>query len=233
MKDFLVGLLGSAAGFTAYGLVFLVLLAAGFGLPLPEDIPLVMGGVLVHRGQANLWVMIAVGYFGIIVGDSIMFALGRRFGTKVGSSTAKAPGFFGRIVTPEKRARVEGLFKKHGEKTVMLARFLPGVRTVTYFTAGSVGMSYLRFITYDSIAALASAPVFVVLGSYFGSDIDALLARVASGERSVIIVLVVLVVGSIVFSQWRARRNERANAAALAKQLDNQAIELPAREKEP
>lgn len=221
MKDYLIALLGSAAGLTAYGLVFVVLLAAGFGLPLPEDIPLVMGGVLVHRGQANLWVMIVVGYLGIIVGDSIMFMLGRRFGSRVGA----APGFFARIVTPEKRAQVEGMFKKHGEKIVMLARFLPGVRTVTYFTAGSVGMRYSHFAIYDSIAALASAPIFVLLGYYFGSDIESLLARVAAGERKVIGVLILLVLGSILFNRWRARRKAKAEQAELGKQLVAQALE--------
>lgn len=202
MKEWLIALLGSTAGVAAYGLVFVILLAAGFGLPLPEDIPLVMGGVLVHRGQANLWVMIAVGYLGIIIGDSIMFSLGRRFG----GSVEKMPKFFARIVTPESRGRVEGLFKKHGEKIVMLARFLPGVRTVTYFTAGAVGMNYTRFAIYDSIAALASAPIFVVLGYYFGADIDSLLARIASGERNVIIALVAIVVIAVLFSRWRAKR---------------------------
>lgn len=229
MKDFLIALLGSTAGLTAYGLVFLVLLAAGFGLPLPEDIPLVMGGVLVHRGQATLWTMILVGYLGIIIGDSIMFQLGRRFGSKVGT----APGFFARIVTPQKRARVEGLFKKHGEKIVMLARFLPGVRTVTYFTAGSVGMSYGRFMLYDSVAALGSAPIFVLLGYYFGSDIEALMVRIAAGERKVIAVLLALVVGALLFGRWRTRREQKASAEALGKQLDSQSIEPPSRQQQP
>jgi membrane protein DedA with SNARE-associated domain len=70
VKAWLIALLGSTTGLAAYGLVFAILLAAGFGLPLPEDIPLVMGGVLVHRGQADLATMIVVGYLGIIVGDS-------------------------------------------------------------------------------------------------------------------------------------------------------------------
>lgn len=221
VKDYLIALLGSAAGFTAYGLVFAVLLLAGFGLPLPEDIPLIMGGVLVHRGQANLWVMILIGYAGIIIGDSIMFGLGRRFGTNVGAT----PGFFARIVTPEKRARVEGLFKKHGEKIVMLARFLPGVRTVTYFTAGSVGMSFAKFALYDSIAALASAPLFVVLGYKFGADIDSLLHRIAAGERNVVIGLVSIIVLVFLFSRWRAHRERKAAVEALTKQVQERGIE--------
>jgi membrane protein DedA with SNARE-associated domain len=118
------------------------------------------------------------------------------------------------------------MFKKHGEKIVMLARFLPGIRTPTYFTAGSVGMNYWRFMIYDSIAALASAPVFVVLGYYFGADIESLLTRIAAGERNVIIALVVLVVIGVLFNRWRSRRDKKANADALSK-LEGQPVEPP------
>ncbi len=213
MKDWLIALIGSASGLSAYGLVFGVLLAAGFGLPLPEDIPLVMGGVLVHRGQADLATMIVVGYLGIIIGDSIMFGLGRRF-----ASAQRSPALLTKLVSPSARARVEGLFKKHGEKIVMGARFLPGIRTVTYFTAGSVGMSYLRFLLYDSIAALASAPIFVLLGFQFGANIESILARVAAGERGVIVVLMLVLLAFVVFGRWRAAREKKANAQALADQ---------------
>jgi membrane protein DedA with SNARE-associated domain len=230
VKDYLIALIGSTAGITAYGVIFAVLLAAGFGLPLPEDIPLIMGGVLVHRGQATLWVMMLVGYLGIIIGDSIMFMIGRRVGSRVGTT----PGFFARIVTPEKRAQVEGLFKKHGEKIVMIARFLPGVRTVTYFTAGSVGMSYWRFMVYDSIAALASAPLFVYLGYTFGADIEDLMARIAAGERKVIIALVVLVVGALIVNRWRARRKKAKDAAeALGKTLEPARVIEPSHTQQP
>lgn len=227
MKQWLIAILSSTVGVAAYGLVFVILLAAGFGLPLPEDIPLVMGGVLAYRGQANLVVMILVGYFGIIIGDSIMFLLGRRFGTNVGSKPTT--GFFSRIVTPASRARVEGLFKKHGEKIVMVARFLPGIRTVTYFTAGSVGMSFVRFMVYDSIAALASAPIFVLLGYYFGENIESLLSRVASGERNVMIGIVAVVVIVVLFNRWRTARDKRVEAEALQKKLEGQPIEPPTR----
>lgn len=215
VKNLLIALLGSTAGVTAYGLVFIVLLLAGFGLPLPEDIPLVMGGVLVHRGQADLWVMIITGYLGIIIGDSIMFWLGRRFG----SNPNAVPRLLRRVVTAERRAWVEGLFHKHGEKLVLAARFLPGVRTVTYFTAGSVGMHYPKFALYDSLAALASAPLFVVLGYKFGADIESLTARIARGERNVIIAILAMIVVVVLVSRWRSKRNRATAVAALEEKL--------------
>jgi len=212
VESFLFNLVDGTSGGFAYLVVFGILFVCGLGLPLPEDVSLILGGYLVHAGKAELPLMMLTGYAGIIVGDSMIFYFGRRLGSKVGQ---KPTGFFARIVTPEKRARVEALFKKHGEKIIMLARFLPGVRAVTYFTAGSVGMRYGRFVLYDSLAALGSAPIFVFLGYKFGGELDALMSAIKRGQRSVLIAMVVIAAGAFLFSRWRARREQKLNDEAL------------------
>ena len=186
-------------GLAAYGVIFGVLVACGLGIPLPEDISLVTGGFLAYLDAANLYIMMAVGFVGILVGDTLIFSAGRRIGTQVGRG---GHGFFARIVTPEKRRRVEELFGRHGEKIVMIARFLPGVRAVTYFTAGSARMKYRRFILFDGIAALASAPIFVFLGYHFGDELEALIRAVRRGESAVIIVLAVVAL-LFLYRRWR------------------------------
>lgn len=220
MENFLLTLVGSQTGVFAYLIVLGILLACGLGVPLPEDVSLILGGILVYENHAQLWLMILTGYVGIIAGDSLMFYLGRRIGSKVGQ---KQGGFFARIVTAEKRARVEGLFKKHGEKIIMLARFLPGVRSVTYFTAGSVGMKYSHFVFFDSVAALASAPIFVLLGYKFGDKFEYLVDQIRKGQRNVLIALLVVAVLTFIFSRWRAKKEAQANAEALKQQLENAA----------
>jgi membrane protein DedA with SNARE-associated domain len=146
VEQFLINVFENMSGGPAYGLVFGILILCGMGVPLPEDVSLILGGFLVFKGQATLPLMMLTGYLGILVGDSIVYTAGWRIGSKVGTTG----GFFARIITPEKRARVQGLFAKHGEKIVMMARFLPGVRAVTYFTAGSVHMKYWHFISTGS-----------------------------------------------------------------------------------
>ncbi len=211
MEDFLYNLISGVNGGFSYAIVFTILIVCGLGVPLPEDVSLILGGFLVHEQKAQLLFMMITGYAGIIVGDSIIFGMGRRFGSKVGTQ----PGFFQRIISPAKRARVERLFKRHGEKIIMLARFLPGVRSVTYFTAGSVGMKYSHFIFFDSIAALASAPIFVFLGYKFGGELEYLLQQVRKGQRGVLLAIVVIGVLGFLFSRWRAKRERAANEAAL------------------
>jgi membrane protein DedA with SNARE-associated domain len=216
VDSFLHDLLGEASGLVAYLTVFGILLACGLGLPLPEDISLILGGFLAHKGAVSLPIMMIVGFTGILVGDSMIYYAGRRIGTRVG----RTGGFFARIVTPEKRAKVESLFTQHGQKIVMIARFLPGVRAVTYFTAGSAGMSYWRFIFWDGIAALASAPVFVYLGYRFGGELELLIQKLKEGQVWVVSGLAILACAYLVYRLRKnaALRRELAQKQQLAQQ---------------
>lgn len=201
MEEFLTQLLGNASGLVAYGTVFGVLIACGLGVPLPEDLSLILGGFLAHKGAASLSGMMLVGFSGILIGDSLIYFAGRRVGSRVSPT-----GFFSKIVTPEKRARVEALFGIHGQKIVMIARFLPGVRAVTYFTAGSARMPFWRFLLWDGIAALLSAPLFVYLGYRFGGELEQLLARVKDAQVAVFGTLALLVVAFVAWRVWKKRR---------------------------
>ena len=173
MEQFLLEFLGSASGLGAYGLVFGVLLACGLGLPLPEDVALITGGYLTYLGHANLLVMLVVGFVGILAGDSAVYMLGR-WGRR--AQGRRPGGLLGRHLTPERLAKVEQQFEKRGNTLVVIARFLPGIRAATYFVAGGAQMPYRRFIFFDGVAALLSAPIFVLLGWHFGEEIGNVVA---------------------------------------------------------
>lgn len=223
MEELLRNLVENTQGLFAYGLIFGILLACGLGLPLPEDVSLVLGGYLVHKGAASLPAMMLVGFGGILVGDSIIFFIGRRVGSKVG----RAPGgFLARIITPERRARVEGLFARHGQKIVMAARFMPGVRAVTYFTAGSAGMPYWRFVFFDGVAALGSAPIFVFLGYYFGGELESLFEGIKRGKLWAVAVVAGAVAVYLAL-RWIKARKSRTVSEALR---EPQRLESPAPE---
>ncbi len=224
MEEILKSLVLGSDGLVAYLTVFGILLACGLGVPLPEDISLLLGGYLAHHGAASLYGMMAVGFVGILAGDSLIFFAGRRIGSRVGHK----PGFFARLVTPEKRARVEGLFASHGQKIVCAARFLPGVRAVTFFTAGSAGMSYGRFLFWDGLAALLSAPVFVWLGWYFGDNLDSLIQKMKEGQLTVIGALALVAIAYLGYRVRKARNEKRAERAALSAVASGAPAELVA-----
>jgi membrane protein DedA with SNARE-associated domain len=192
--------------------IFAVLLLCGFGLPLPEDIVLVTGGVLawlargrpVHSVAAmfrdpRLLSTILVGLAGIVAGDSIIFVAGRRFGHRVADFRPLRS-----IVTPAKLERVEKGLRRRGNVLVLLARFLPGLRAPTFFVVGHARLPYWEFLLFDGAAALISAPLWVCLGFWFGSDIQA--AAKAAGRFSHFIAAAALAVVVAVVVRWRWRR---------------------------
>ena len=157
MLERLVDLVAGQSLNIGYGFVFVVLLLCGFGLPMPEDVVLVTGGVLAWLSSdvdrvtfsamirdEGLLAMVAVGLAGILAGDSIIFLAGRRYGSRVADL---AP--LRRLITPDKLEQVERLIRKRGNVVVLFARFLPGLRAPTFFTVGHARMPYWEFVAFD------------------------------------------------------------------------------------
>ena len=145
--------------FTDYGYfsVFFILLICGFGVPIPEDITLVAGGIIAGLGFADVHIMVAVSLLGVLIGDGTMFTLGRVFGERI---LRFRP--IRRILPPRRFAQVQEKFAKYGNWVLFVARFLPGLRSPIYVTAGmSRQVCYCRFLIMDGMAALISVPVWV------------------------------------------------------------------------
>jgi len=218
MLEELVALLSGHSLAAAHALVLFFLVLCGLGLPLPEDIVLVTGGVLAwlaspiepltfpamvtHPGTLT---MVLVGLVGILAGDSIIFFAGRRIGGHVADSR-----LLRRLVTPGKVRKVESLMRRRGSVVVMLARFLPGLRAPTYFTVGHARFPYWRFLLYDGMAALVSAPLWVLLGYWFGDDIRKAATTASRFSHIVVSVAIGLVVAAVLL-RWRRQRRERVD----------------------
>lgn len=152
--------------FTEYGYlaVFIMLLICGFGVPVPEDVTLVTGGVIAGLGYADVNTMFAVGMAGVIIGDGLVFTIGRFKGPRVMQLKTVQ-----RIITPDRFRAAQDAFHKYGRWVMFVARFLPGLRTPVFFTAGmSKRVSFGTWFVMDGLAALISVPVWVYLG-YFGA----------------------------------------------------------------
>ncbi|MDO5686603.1 MAG: DedA family protein [Neisseria sp.] len=183
-----------------YVAVFVVLIACGMGVPIPEDITLVTGGVIAGLGHANVHVMLVVGMAGVLIGDGLMFAAGRVFGHRILRFRPVA-----RIMTPKRYAQVQEKFDKYGNWVLFVARFLPGLRTPIYISAGiSRKISYFRFWLMDGLAASLSVPIWIYMGSYGAENIDWLMEKVRQFQTGVV-VLMAIGAGLIVFFWYRRR----------------------------
>ncbi|QOZ82824.1 MULTISPECIES: DedA family protein [Chromobacterium] len=192
--------------FTGYGYVavFTVLLVCGFGVPIPEDITLVAGGIISGLGYTNVHWMFLVGMAGVLAGDGIMFTAGRVFGNRVLKFRPIA-----RILTQERFEAVQEKFEKYGNWVLFVARFLPGLRSPIFITAGMTRrVSYWRFLLMDGFAALISVPVWVYLGYYGAANREWLMTMVHRGQAGILAVVAALLLG-VAFVWMRRRRQHQ------------------------
>src|SRR5262245_39475447 len=154
----------SAVGYPAlFGLLF----ACGLGLPLPEDIPLVIAGALIAKGSMTwLWAGICA-WCGIIGGDCMLYMFGRKFGLEI----TRVP-MIGKHVTKERIKQVEAMFEKYGVGVVGVGRLFAGIRGAMVVCAGAIRYNFATFIIADGIAALISGGLWMLLGHWLGSKLD-------------------------------------------------------------
>ncbi|NBW82535.1 DedA family protein [bacterium] len=192
--------------FTQYGYfaVFGVLMACGFGLPIPEDISLVAGGIISGLHYTNVHTMFFVGLAGVLVGDGVVFTTGRLLGQRAFSLP-----LIRRLMTPERYARVQGKFARHGSWVVFAARFMPGLRTPIFLTAGATRqVSFLRFFMLDGLAAVISVPIWVYLG-YLGADNREWLVQMVKRGQTATLAILALVLGTALVAFYIRRRNRK------------------------
>jgi membrane-associated protein len=136
---------------------------------LPGDSLLFAAGAVVaaansQAGQADLnvfalWMLLILAS---IVGDSVNYQIGRYLGLRVFRDDA-------RILKTEYLRRTEAFYAKHGGKTIILARFIPIVRTYAPFVAGASRMDYPRFLSFNIIGGVAWITLFLYAGYFFGN----------------------------------------------------------------
>jgi membrane protein DedA with SNARE-associated domain len=198
--DFLVELLQTFNGPVPYIAVFAVLLICGMGFPMPEDITLFAAGIISYYGQANVWIMISVCFAGVMIGDSIMFFLGRFYGHRITSWP-----YFQKILPPKRLEKVKKRLRKDGFKVIFAARFMPGLRSPIFFTSGMLNLPFRTFFLYDGGAALVSVPTIVYLVYHFGDQVDRII-RVIKDIQFGVIALVIVILGIVsakIYSELR------------------------------
>lgn len=189
--------------------LFAILILCGLGLPMPEDIVLVTAGLIAAESGGS-WIKTSLlMYVGVIAGDSIVFIIGRQFGTRL-----LAMKWMQRMLTPKKRERIEHLFEKYGSAVFFIARFLPGLRAPIFWTAGAMKARYVRFLMFDGAAALVSVPAFVFFGHWlwgkFGDDIEQLTRAASRTHSFTLVIAVVAVIGAGIVVWVIRRRTARA-----------------------
>jgi membrane-associated protein len=168
---------------------------------LPGDSLLFTAGALGSLGTLNVWVLFLLLSLAAILGDTANYWIGKKIGPRAFDGTI-------RFLKQEHLSRTEAFYEKHGKKTIILARFVPIVRTFAPFVAGVGSMRYGTFIAYNVFGGVAWVAICVFSGYFFGN-----IPLVKRNFSLVVLAIIGISMLPLLWEWWRARR-VRGGAAA-------------------
>lgn len=183
-----IGLFGIV--FAESGLIFAVF--------LPGESLLFTAGVLAAQGYLNIWILIAIFPIAAILGDTV----GYWFGSWIGPALFSRPN--SRFFKQEYLIRTQEFYEKHGPKAIILARFIPVIRTLTPIVAGVAQMRYGVFLRYNIIGGLLWGVGVPLLGYFLG-------ALIPNSERYLLPIVALIIFVSIlpgIFEVYKMRKNK-------------------------
>lgn len=194
--------LSAQYGMWIYAILFLIifcetgLVATPF---LPGDSLLFAAGGIAAVGGMNIHIMVLILLVAAILGDAVNFMIGKYFGAKLFSNPDS------KIFRRAYLEKTHAFYEKHGGKTIIIARFVPIVRTFAPFVAGMGDMHYGRFIRYNIIGALAWVLLFSYLG-YFFVNIPLVKNNLGLVLGAIIVISILPAVIEIVRAKYAAKK---------------------------
>jgi membrane-associated protein len=173
---------------------------------LPGDSLLVMAGVYAAKGDLSIWVLNVLLIPMAVAGDALSYTIGARTGPHIFNRPRS------RFFRPEHLRAAHDFYERHGGKAIILARFMPLVRTFVPVVAGVAQMRYRRFAAFNVIGGVAWVLSMTLLGYLLGSSIPNLDRHI----EKVIVVVILLSISPGIFEYLRARRRAAALARAAA-----------------
>jgi membrane-associated protein len=169
---------------------------------LPGDSLLFAAGTFASLGALNVWVLFITLSIAAILGDTVNYWIGHYIGEKAFSGNI-------RFLKKEYLDRTHDFYERHGGKTIILARFIPIIRTFAPFVAGVGEMSYGRFLTYNVAGGIVWVGIFVFAGNFFGN-----IPFVRDNFSVVILVIIIISVlpGVYEFTKERLKASGKATA---------------------
>lgn len=194
--------LSAQYGMWIYAILFLIifcetgLVATPF---LPGDSLLFAAGGIAAVGGMNIHIMVLILLVAAILGDAVNFTIGKYFGAKLFSNPDS------KIFRRAYLEKTHAFYEKHGGKTIIIARFVPIVRTFAPFVAGMGDMHYGRFIRYNIIGALAWVLLFSYLG-YFFANIPLVKNNLGLVLGAIIVISILPAIIEIVRAKYAAKK---------------------------
>lgn len=213
----------SGIGRHGYVLVFVLVLAESLGMPVPAALALVAGGAAVAAGFLHLSTLLLLAVAAMMLGDSLLFVLGRYMGWAL-------LGFLCKLsVNPETCIlRSAESFYRRGKATLLFAKFIPGINTMAPPLAGSMKMRPDIFLRFDLAGASLYAVVYLAVGFLFRDFLASLAHGFQTAGRAVEWVTVIALIGYAGYRVWLYRKHAvyrvvpRVQVEELARRLESE-----------
>ncbi len=198
------------------------LFLAAMGLPLPASTLLLMAGAAAHAGGLNLWGVLSASWIGALAGDTLLFFGGRYTGWWLLALLCRAS------VNPEACIfSSAGYFYRRGPRTLLFAKFIPGLGAMAAPIAGSLNMRVDRFLKMDSLGALGYCSAWLAIGYLLSRFIEQIVAGVGRVGHAVALIVVfgvaiyALVLVAFTLRARRYKEIEKISAANLYERLQS------------
>ncbi len=200
-----------------YWIVLFGVMMESAGVPVPGETIIVAAGVLAQQGRLEVGDAILFGTIGAVIGDQIGYWIGREGGRPFVLKWGRYV-----LITPERLARAESFFARHGGKAVFLARFVAGLRIFGALVAGISRMHWRTFFVYNALGGATWATVFVLVGYLLGGSLDLVVQWMG---QATVLLLILLAAGVAIYLTYRWVRShpeqlERAYQKAGGARVD-------------
>jgi membrane protein DedA with SNARE-associated domain len=202
-----------------YWIVFFGVMLENAGLPVPGETILLAAGFFASRHGFNLGLVMLIATTGAVLGDNAGYWIGRRAGRRLLLRYGKYI-----FLTEHRFIQMERFFHRHGDKTVLVARFLFGFRVFTALFAGASHMDWSKFLFFNVLGAIAWAVVMALLGYFFGESWH-LLEQYVKGAGWVL--ASAIVVALILRFFWKRRKQAMEAESA---EIETKVIEVEVKE---
>ncbi len=179
--------------FCETGLVFLPF--------LPGDSLIFAAGTFAGIGQLNFFVLLVLIIVAAIIGDTVNYEIGKHFGRKLLNNKKFT------IVKQENLDKADALIDKYGSWAVLIARFMPIIRTIVPFVVGMGRLDYKKFLTFNAIGGIAWVTLFLCLGFFFGN-----IPFVSEHFSLIIIGIIFISITPIIYGFIKSKLNKKKTA---------------------
>jgi membrane protein DedA with SNARE-associated domain len=166
-----------------YPVLLALVLLESLGIPLPGEIALVTAAALASHGAVSIYVVVALAAIGATIGGGLGYLIGIKGGLPL---VAHYGGYVG--IRRSHIDKAHAFFERNGSETILFGRFVAILRTWAAVIAGAAGMSFTKFVTYNTLGSIVWAAVFGWLGYYFGRDLPLLEQYISRFSFAVLIV---------------------------------------------